>query len=92
MEVWRDSFGLFGAADLVDGMTDSIASATCFRSSDVRGEESLCLAGSEGVQESLFWRLGLESCERMDKSIMAAAAPRYILGERGGDEGVKEKD
>ncbi len=35
MEVWRDSFGLLGATDLVDGMTDSIASATCFRSSDV---------------------------------------------------------
>ena len=35
VEVWRDSLGLLGAAGLVDGMTDSIAPATCFRSSDV---------------------------------------------------------
>lgn len=49
MEVWSDSFGLLGAADLVDGMTDSIAPATCFRSSDVLGEESLCLTGREGL-------------------------------------------
>ena len=44
VEVWRDSFGLLGAAGLVDGMTDNIAPAT-FRSSDVWGEESLCLGG-----------------------------------------------
>lgn len=47
-EVWRDSLGRLGTAGLVDGMTDNIAPATCFRSSDVWGEESLCLGGREG--------------------------------------------
>ena len=35
IEVWRDSFGLLGAAGLADGIIDSIAPATCFRISDV---------------------------------------------------------
>lgn len=47
MEVWRDSFGRLDAAGLVDGMTDSIAPATCFRRSDLWGEASLCLAGRD---------------------------------------------
>ena len=35
LEVWRDSFGLWGGTGLDDGMTDIIASATCLRSSDM---------------------------------------------------------
>ena len=49
MEVWRDSLGLLGAAGLIDGVTDSNVPATCFRSSEVWGEESLSLGGREGV-------------------------------------------
>ena len=71
MEVWRDSFGLLGAAGLADGITDSIAPATtCLRSSDMWGGESLCLGGLEGLKGALLWRLGLGSCERTGKSIM----------------------
>ena len=79
VEVWRDSFGLLGAAGLADGMTDSIAPATCLRSSEVWGEESLCLAGREVLYESLLW-----SCERMGNSIIFNE--RYY-GKCGGEEG-----
>ena len=48
-EVWSDSFGRFGADDLVEGITDIIAPAICLRSSFVCGDGSLCLAGREVV-------------------------------------------
>ena len=48
-EVWSDSFGRFGADDLVEGITDIIAPAICLRSSVVCGDGSLCLAGREVV-------------------------------------------
>ena len=47
VEVWRDSLGLLGAAGLDDGMADSIAPATCRRSSDIWGGESFCRGGGE---------------------------------------------
>ena len=46
LEVWRESFGLLGATGLDDGITDSIAPATCLRSSDMWGWES-CRGGRE---------------------------------------------
>ena len=84
VEVWRDSFGLLGAAGLEDGMTDSIASATCLRNSDTWGGESLCLGAREDLHESLLWRLGLESCERIGKIIMTATSLKNVyLGKVG---------
>ena len=84
VDVWRDSFGLLGAAGLDDGMADSIAPATtCLRSSDMWGGESLCLEGIEALNKSLLWRLGLVSCERIGKMIMTAALPKGILGSVG---------
>ena len=90
-EVWRDSLGLLGAAGRDDGMTDSIAPATCLRSSDMWGGESLCLGGREGLKESLLWRLGFGSCERIGKMIMTAASSKDILGGCWGNEGVELK-
>ena len=49
MEVWRESFGLLDVGGLADGMADSIVPAACFRSSDLWGEASLCLAGRRGL-------------------------------------------
>lgn len=65
MEVCRDSFGLLGGGGLVD--TESIAPATCFRSSEAFGEISLGVSERDGVQEPLLWRLGLGSCERIGR-------------------------
>ena len=48
VEVWRDNLGLLGTAGLIDGVTDSNVPATCFRSSEVWGEESLSLGGRDG--------------------------------------------
>jgi hypothetical protein len=54
IEVCRDSFGLFGADGVVDGITDSMAPASCRLSSNVCGDDSLCLAGREVVYVSLL--------------------------------------
>ena len=45
IDVWRESLGLLGAGGLVGGITDSIAPATCFLSSDVCGDASRCRDG-----------------------------------------------
>lgn len=47
--VCNESFGLVSAGGLVDGIMDNIASATCFRSSDVWGEDSRCNVQTDAV-------------------------------------------
>ncbi len=49
MAVCKESFGLLGGGGLVDGITDNMAPATCFRNSDMCGEGARCRAGMEVV-------------------------------------------
>lgn len=67
--VCSDNFGLFAGDGLIGGMIESIAS--CFRSSDVGGDGSLC---EEDAYRSRLCRLGLGSCERMGRASIAVAA------------------
>jgi len=50
--VWRDSFGRFGVGGLVDGITESIAPATFFRSSAVCGDSSRWVRRAGGKASS----------------------------------------
>ena len=48
--VWRESFGLFEVGGRVGGMTESIVSATCFRSSEIPGNSGqFSLEGDSAV-------------------------------------------
>ena len=54
IEVCSDSFGLFGVDGVVDGITDSMAPASCLLNSNVCGDDSLRLSGREVGYVSLL--------------------------------------
>ena len=71
--VWRDNFGLFGVGGRVEGITESMAPATCFRSSELSGDSDRLDLEDD---KALGWRVGLGVGERMGITSMSSIASR----------------